>query len=293
MNQREWKYLRNNHIELLNFTYYNNTREIQTSLKYNSDPNAKVIHHLRDTEEQRKYNDEHYELWGHNLDGTFEYGKYVIFVTKEEHTNIHSASEETRKKRSESLRRNPPMRGKHHTQESKIKISISAKNRAPVSDDTKNKISVACSGEKNGMYGKHHSDEAKEKIGLSSSNRIPSKETRDKMSISHKAYYQFLRDNNMKTQHKGGKDHWNYGNHLSEETKKKISNSSKGKIISEEQREKLRSVSKEMYRKYSLYKSHGGNITYREFIHLRLHKESDESLIADHIKKHADKAEKK
>ncbi len=39
-----------------------------------------------------------------NLDGTFEYGKYVVFWTKEHHNEYHHCSEETRKKRSESLK---------------------------------------------------------------------------------------------------------------------------------------------------------------------------------------------
>lgn len=86
--------------------YDNLCRSEQRSLKHNPDPNAPVRHHLRDTEEQRKYNDEHYELWGHNLDGTFEYGKYVIFVTEEEHLEIHHLSEETRKRISESNKAN-------------------------------------------------------------------------------------------------------------------------------------------------------------------------------------------
>jgi len=105
MNQADWKYLRDNQRNLLDFTYYNKTRKIQKSLQYNDNPKAVVIHHLRDTEEQRKYNDEHYELWGHNLDGTFEYGKYVVFVTKEEHDSYHQSSDETRKKISNGVKR--------------------------------------------------------------------------------------------------------------------------------------------------------------------------------------------
>jgi hypothetical protein len=35
---------------------------------------------------------------GFNEDGTFEYGKYVIFVTHDEHNKIHTASDETRKR---------------------------------------------------------------------------------------------------------------------------------------------------------------------------------------------------
>ena len=89
--------------------YDNLSREIQLSLKYNSDPKATVRHHLRDTEEQRKYNNEHYELWGFEIDKNgnehFEYGKYIIFITKEEHSKIHACSEETRSKMSISRKK--------------------------------------------------------------------------------------------------------------------------------------------------------------------------------------------
>lgn len=86
------------------YHYYNNTRKIQRSLKYNQDPTATVIHHLRDTEEQRQYNDAYYELCCHNLDGTFEYGKYVVFLTRLQHKEIHAKSEETKLKTSTSLK---------------------------------------------------------------------------------------------------------------------------------------------------------------------------------------------
>lgn len=51
MNQREWEQLCKLNKRLLDFTYYNNIRKLQKSLKYNQDPNAVVIYHLRDTEE--------------------------------------------------------------------------------------------------------------------------------------------------------------------------------------------------------------------------------------------------
>lgn len=82
--------------------YDNASREIQKLLKYNQNPEATVRHHLRDTEEQRKYNDAHYELWGFEIDENgnehFEYGKYMIFVTNEEHLQIHSICDDTRKR---------------------------------------------------------------------------------------------------------------------------------------------------------------------------------------------------
>lgn len=95
MNRNEWLRLPDSKEK---WQYRNMVSDIQRQLIYNTNSKAKVIHHLRDTEEQRKYNDEHYEYFGLNQDGTFEYGKHVIFVTNKEHANIHSASEETRKK---------------------------------------------------------------------------------------------------------------------------------------------------------------------------------------------------
>lgn len=117
------------------FYWRNRAIAIRLSLKYNSNPEARVIHHLRDTEEQRKYNDEHYEFWGFNQDGTFEYGKYVIFVTKEEHTEIHRHSEETRKKMSDSLKGIP------RTDEWKLKISESNKGKHNFTEEQRLQIS--------------------------------------------------------------------------------------------------------------------------------------------------------
>ena len=118
------------------------SREIQKSLKYNTDPKATVRHHLRDTEEQRKYNDEHYELWGFEIDENgnehFEYGKYIIFVTEEWHNNYHHCSEETRKKRSESLKKVP------HTVEWHRKIGDSIRGRV-CSDEQRKQISESVS----------------------------------------------------------------------------------------------------------------------------------------------------
>ena len=130
MNQKEWKISEQYKDK---FKWYNKTRKIQKSLQYNQDTNAKIIHHLRDTEEQRKYNDEHYELWGFEIDEKgnehFEYGKYVVFVTKEWHNNYHSQSDETKRKNSESV-------------------------KASMTEDVRKRISKSLTGEKNPMYGK-------------------------------------------------------------------------------------------------------------------------------------------
>lgn len=77
------------------------------------------IHHGDDTEECRKYNEEHYERWGMNADGTFEYGKYVVFMTHSQHTSYHNNLPEVRSKQSASMRgdknisKRPEVRAKH------------------------------------------------------------------------------------------------------------------------------------------------------------------------------------
>lgn len=137
MNRKEWKA-----SDISNkFEWYNKARKLQKSLQYNSDPSAIVIHHLRNTEEQRNYNDEHYELWGHNLDGSFEYGRYVIFVTKEEHLEIHSCSEETRAKVS--------IANKLHWEDPVYKSAMIKKIKESWTQERKESYSKAQSGENN------------------------------------------------------------------------------------------------------------------------------------------------
>lgn len=132
MNREEWKSCSDRKLK---WQWANKCRKIQRSLQYNKNPKAVVRHHLRDTEEQRKYNDEHYEYFGFNQDGTFEYGKYIIFVTKEEHSSLHSVSEETRKKRSKSLK------GIHKTEEWRKKLSKSNKGKHYCSDEQRKQLS--------------------------------------------------------------------------------------------------------------------------------------------------------
>lgn len=175
MNIREWKNSSNFEGK---YFWYQKTRSIQKSLKYNTDPSATVIHHLRDTEEQRDYNDTHYEFWGFNEDGTFEYGKYVVFVTQEQHSQMHMCSEETRRKISETET------GKIVSHETRKKISKSCKGHVPPnkgiphSAETRKKISENTRAAM--------TDEARKKCSEAHKGIRPSDETRKKMSESAK-----------------------------------------------------------------------------------------------------------
>ena len=156
MNQKEWK---KSGKFPGKYSWYNKTRKLQRSLQYSTDPKASIIHHLRDTEEQRKYNDEHYELWGHNLDGTFEYGKYVVFWTKEAHDAYHAESEETRKKNSEGVKASITPERRKRMREAQLgdKNSMYGKRGELAT-------CYGRCGELHPMYGKHHTDESKMKI---------------------------------------------------------------------------------------------------------------------------------
>ena len=256
MNRKDWRELCKDNSKSA-FAWYNKVRKMLLSREFesleNCDKDAKVIHHLRDTEEQRKYNDEHYELFGFEIDESgneiFNYGKYVVFWTKEHHSEYHRCSEETRKKISESLRgSNNPWYGKHLSDKTRLLISI--KNRGKLV------------GEKHPMYGKHHTEEARKKMSDANKGKIISQEQRLKISNSMRAIIDDAWRKRVSDHIKGlwradeystnqinrlsGENHPNYGKHLSEETKKKISESlsgenhpNYGKHLSEETKSRI------------------------------------------------------
>lgn len=120
-----------------------------------------VVHHRDDTEECRKYNAEHYEIYGCNLDGTFEYGKYVVFMTNAEHNTYHhkgkTLSSEQKAKLSEANRgEKNGFYGKTHTVETRQKIREKALGRK-LTEETKQKLREASTGRK-------HTEEAKHKM---------------------------------------------------------------------------------------------------------------------------------
>ena len=111
MNQKEWKKLSIQKREFLpkNFFLYRNLAVKILGWKRGK---GLVIHHLRDTEEQRKFNDTYYERWGIDFDGQL---KYTKLVTKEEHTQIHKLSEETKAKIVKNCKRKSKLSAKVRT----------------------------------------------------------------------------------------------------------------------------------------------------------------------------------
>lgn len=175
MNRKEWKDLCK--VDKAKAYYWYNIVKAKLLSKEfefdeRTDKDAKVIHHLRDTEEQRKYNDEHYELFGMNLDGTFEYGKYVVFWTKEHHNEYHSDSVETRNRKSSAQFL---LWQDHVIREKRIVGIIGHKT----SQETRDKISIANLGRK--FTEEHH-----EKLCIARRKRIISEDTKLKTSKSMK-----------------------------------------------------------------------------------------------------------
>ena len=188
-----------------------------------------IVHHRDDTEECIKYNNEHYELWGFNEDGTFEYGKYVIFMTHADHSSHHNSGDKNSMKRPEVRARMSAtkkgcishFKGKHHSEESKRKLRESHLGKK-ASEETRRKLSESRKGEKHWNYGKHHSEETREKIRIANTGKKASEESRQKMSESRK-----------------GEKNSFYGKHHSEETKQRIREANSGRKHTEESKQKM------------------------------------------------------
>jgi group I intron endonuclease len=98
------------------------------------------------------------------------------------------ASEETRKLISQNHAdfkgENHPNFGKHWDEEVRKNMSLAklGKKHAPCSDEQKIKLSIALSGDKNGMFNKHHTEESKKKISDATKGVKKSEETKKRMS---------------------------------------------------------------------------------------------------------------
>ena len=159
--------------------YHSYTHELLNEWKRaNSITETCVVHHRDDTEECRKYNEEHYELWGFNLDGTFEYGKYIVFMTMSEHMQYHNAGVNNPMYGVRKFGVDNPFYGHTHSHESKEKMHI-AHTGKKLSYEHKSKIAAA-------HIGKPRTDETKAKISASRKGTFPSDEAKAKMSLAQK-----------------------------------------------------------------------------------------------------------
>lgn len=257
MNRKEWKLLcASNKSEA--HKWYNKVKKFLKSLAFeqleNCDKDAKVIHHLRDTEEQRKYNDEHYELFGFEIDENgnehFEYGKYVVFWTKEHHNEYHHCSEETKAKisaavklakESDEIRKQLKDNAKNLWRDENFRMKMLAKRG---SKEHRDKLSKAHLGHK-------HTEATKKKMSESRKGHLTSEETREKISAANK----------------GNKARLGMKN--SEASNKKRSESMKGFKHSDETKANMAIIAKklraEKSAQYKVYKECGGTMSWNEF----------------------------
>lgn len=152
-----------------------------------------VVHHRDDTEEVRQYNREHYGRWGYNEDGTFEYGKYVLFMTLREHCAYHHTGGKNYFKGKGDLLKGEknPFYGRRHT------------------DETKRIIGLKSKGRPNAMKGKHQTDEAKMKNRMAHLGKHPTDETKEKIRQIAKDRTQIISDAYKKYKLDGGTLLWN------------------------------------------------------------------------------------
>ena len=198
MNQKEWKeFCKTNRKE--GYYWYNKVKKILLSKEFEfderTDLNADIIHHLRDTEEQRKYNDEHYEMFGYVIDENgneqFNYGDYVVFWTQDHHRKYHHVSEETRKKLSESLKGIPRTDAwRQHASESNKGRLITEEQRLQISKSVKEYYEQEGSREKTSRSTKEamHRPEVRQHLIEGCKKRLPiSKEARQRAAEANKA----------------------------------------------------------------------------------------------------------
>ena len=282
MNRKQWKDMCKADKRAANY-WYNKVkaklRSKEFELDQRTDKNARVIHHLRDTEEQRKYNDEHYELFGFEIDESgneiFNYGKYVVFWTKEHHNEYHRLSEETKlliSKASKEHWANSDYREKviasnkkswENNEARRLAVSNRFKGKH-LSEEHKQKLREANSGENNPMYGTHPSTETLEKRSKAISAAM-TEDVRRRISIH-------MPDRHGENNPMYGKTSAMNGKHHSEETRKKISDNTKAALDNPEVKDRLSAGGKksgkialERSLQYEEYKNAGGTIRWNEF----------------------------
>jgi len=142
----------------------------------------------------------YYEQLFYNIDKVHGLS-YNIRDCVDSNRGIKFSEETCKKMRLAQGLQNHPLWGKHHSEESKELMSLSAKNKAPITEitrkkmreawknrlpiteETREKMCEAKRGKNHPFYGKTHSKETIEKMSESAKNRSPvTEETRKKLS---------------------------------------------------------------------------------------------------------------
>ena len=137
---------------------------------------------------------------------------------------------------------NNPFYGKHHSEETKKKMSeankgreFSKQHKEKLSEQAKNKT-----GSKNPFYGKHHSDDTKEQIRQKKIGQIVSDETKRKISQRHSGKkFSEERKNAISKALKGKEKTKEHSKHISEAKKGTIMSENQKMSISKTMREKI------------------------------------------------------
>ena len=135
----------------------------------------------------------------------------VKYATDETIERIALDYENAMKDAYEAMKGRRPMLGKHH------------------SEETRKKISEAFKGENNPMFGKHLSEETKQKMSESMKGKYFSEETKRKISEANKGKALSEETKQKISETKKGENNPMFGKRHSEETKQKMSEAQKGK----------------------------------------------------------------
>ena len=147
------------------------------------------------------------------------------------------------------------------TDESKARISGSAKNRPEVSNQTRDKMRAS-------KLGVSHSEETKSKMSKSSKGKPKSDEHKSNISKAKSGESHHMFGKQLSIEHKTKISESQKGREKSEETRAKLSSSQKGKSLTEEHKANLRIAKANMPIKVCFYcgkEGNGGNMTRYQF----------------------------
>ena len=177
---------------------------------------------------------------------------YITMSSEYERVKIICAQNQSDRMKGRMVGEKNPRWGVRLTKELKEKISIKHKGKV-LSQSTKDKLSKHNKGEGNHFFGKTHNEETRKKMSELSMGRKVSEETRKKLSNTHKGLQsgnkhgmfgkKHTDDSKQKISFKvTGEKNGFFGKTHNEETLKKISESNKGKKLTQEHIDKIKSV---------------------------------------------------